>query len=280
MCDLGVDVESFNPRILYVLKRRFNEESETFYHRHDFISMIYVLSGACTYQIDGILYPVKKGDLVVCNPDVMHGKLIGPGEEITEFHVGLGNVHVEGLPRNCLIARDDCPVINLRSFEQDFFKCCSDIFYEQEKGEPGCELMLKTLVMRMVVLFLKATHTGDIRQQESPFTFENYDKATIINTLVSFIGDNYMKPISLDTISRNMYLSPVYISKVFKEEMGESPINYLIKVRLSKAVELLKEGRLSIKAVAKNVGYDDAYYFSKLYKKYYGCPPSKDRGET
>jgi transcriptional regulator GlxA family with amidase domain len=59
--------------------------------------------------------------------------------------------------------------------------------------------------------------------------------------------------------------------------MGESPINYLIKVRLSKARELLLEDRLSIKAVAMMVGYDDVYHFSKLFKKYHNIPPSKVR---
>ena len=71
-----------------------------------------------------------------------------------------------------------------------------------------------------------------------------------------------------------MYLSPAYISKIFKEETGESPINYLIKVRLSKAEDYLKESNFSIKEIAHAVGYEDAYHFSKLFKKYYGYPPS------
>ena len=68
-----------------------------------------------------------------------------------------------------------------------------------------------------------------------------------------------------------------YISKLFREEVGDSPINYLIKVRLAKAKELIEESGLPIKAVAKKVGYDDAYHFSKLFKKYYGSPPSSLR---
>jgi YesN/AraC family two-component response regulator len=71
-----------------------------------------------------------------------------------------------------------------------------------------------------------------------------------------------------------MYLSPVYISKIFKEETGESPINYLIKIRLEKAKEiLLNENSGSIKSIANHVGYDDVYHFSKLFKKYYGISP-------
>ncbi|MEG0387843.1 MAG: AraC family transcriptional regulator, partial [Niameybacter sp.] len=75
-------------------------------------------------------------------------------------------------------------------------------------------------------------------------------------------------------ISKNMYLSPVYISKIFKEETGTSPINYLIQIRLEKAKEILEKNDMPINLVAKSVGYEDAYYFSKLFKKYYGSAPS------
>ena len=70
-----------------------------------------------------------------------------------------------------------------------------------------------------------------------------------------------------------MYLSPVYISKIFKEKTGDSPINYLIQIRLGKAKEMLEENRGSIRTIAAQVGYDDVYHFSKLFKKYYGVSP-------
>jgi Transcriptional regulator containing an amidase domain and an AraC-type DNA-binding HTH domain len=78
----------------------------------------------------------------------------------------------------------------------------------------------------------------------------------------------------LEQIAHNIYLSPVYISKIFKEETGESPINYLIKIRLEKAKDiLLNSDSGSIKSIANQVGYDDVYHFSKLFKKYYGYSP-------
>ncbi|NJD01936.1 MAG: AraC family transcriptional regulator [Ruminiclostridium sp.] len=277
MCNLGINTDSFNPKVLYTMKKKFSETDSVPYHSHDFITMIYVLSGSCTYNISNTLYHVKKGDMVICNPGVFHGKIINAGEEIMEFHIGLTNISLEGLPRNYLIPCGDCPVIVISRMEQDIVKCCSDIFLEQEKFEPGSEVMLKIHVMKLVVTFLKAAGLDSPCGRVPDFSFETYDKATVINTLVSFINENYMKEITLDTISKNIYLSPAYISKVFKEEMGESPINYLIKVRLAKAHELLVAGGMPVKAVAKSVGYDDAYHFSKLYKKYYNEPPLKSK---
>ena len=71
-----------------------------------------------------------------------------------------------------------------------------------------------------------------------------------------------------------MYLSSAYISKIFKEETGEAPINYLIKMRLERArIQLESDTQQSIKAISNSVGYEDVYYFSKLFKKYYGMSP-------
>lgn len=275
MCDVGINPDCFNPRIFYMLKRKFNEKCNMEYHSHDFASFIFILSGSCSYKIDNILYHVKKGDLVVCNPGVFHGKILSGDDEITEFHVGFNNIHLKNLAKDYLIPENTVPVINLLKYEQEFFKCSSEILLEQEKSEPGSDLVLKSLGMKLIAIFLKATYIKHNNVENPGFKFESYDRTSIVNTLITFINENYMKDISLNKISKNMYLSPVYISKVFKDEMGESPINYLIKTRLSKAAEMLTDSHLSVKTIAKNVGYQDAYHFSKLFKKYYGKSPLK-----
>ena len=87
-----------------------------------------------------------------------------------------------------------------------------------------------------------------------------------------------LQPIPARTIAENMYLSPFYISKIFKSETGDTPIRHLINIRLEKAKELLEDGCAeSIQEVAASVGYDDAYHFSKLFKKHYGMTPSQAR---
>ncbi|SKA84257.1 AraC-type DNA-binding protein [Clostridium sp. USBA 49] len=102
-----------------------------------------------------------------------------------------------------------------------------------------------------------------------------YDKRYLIKKIIQYMNENYMNAISLEMISNYIHLNPIYLSKLFKEETGESPINYLIGIRLYKAKELLDNGEFTVKEIASMVGYDDPYYFSKLFKKYYGCSPKK-----
>ena len=79
MCDLGITAENFNPRILYLSKSINNFSSKQMYHSHEYAEIKCILSGSCVYKIGGINYPVEKGDIIVCNPGVMHGKIINSG---------------------------------------------------------------------------------------------------------------------------------------------------------------------------------------------------------
>lgn len=274
MCDLKINLDSFNPKVLYTFEKKYSDGcTSVAVHNHDFLSIIYILSGSCTYNINDIPYKVKKGDIIILNPEVNHGKFIS-SSDLIEFHAGFENITIKGLPKNHLVDNMVTPVITSSMYESDFIKCCSDILNEQSRNELGSELLLKALGMKLLVILLRALNENKISREKGIINVETYDKLSIVNTITEFINDNYMKELSLDIISQNMYLSPAYISKIFKEETGESPINYLIKVRLSKAEEYLREGDYSIKEVSHTVGYSDAYHFSKLFKKYYGYPPS------
>jgi AraC-like DNA-binding protein len=275
MCDLGICAESFNPRILFVIKRKFDIKSENAYHLHDFISLIYILSGSCSYNVNNVIYQVKKGDLLICNTGTFHGRVLSEDEEVEEFHTGLNNIFIKGLPKDYLISEQSSPLVSFKKYGAEFCDCCNEMLQQREKDEPGYELIIKSLSIKMITLILKETYFSDVKSDNNSFSFEAYDKTSIVSTILKFINENYENNISLDKISQNMYLSSVYISKIFKDETGDSPINYLIKVRLSKAKEMLENGSRSVKSIAENVGYHDVYHFSKLFKKYYGCAPSK-----
>ena len=135
--------------------------------------------------------------------------------------------------------------------------------------------MLKALVMKLLVLLDRELNEDVNELIKHDISFKSREKKVIVENITEYLSRNYVKDISLETLSENMYLSPVYISKIFKEIMGDSPINYLIKIRLSKAKELLNNSNTPIKTIAKMVGYNDPYYFSKLFKKYYGISPNK-----
>ncbi len=283
MCSPLPEVSEFNPKIFYICKRKFTDPNKKRSpHKHDFIEIRYIFSGSCQYILDGVSYTVKAGDVVICNPNVEHVFKPLPSKESTiEFHIGLTDIHIKKLPKNHLCAKDANPIIHIpASHKQEFVKCCYEMLLEYENKKLGNDLMIKSLSMKFLILLFREIYHDEKNNSDGVVDL-GYDfdsptsKTYIVNTIISYFNENYRKKISLNKISQNMYLSPVYISKLFKEETGESPINYLIQLRLEKAKDILSTtSEASIKDIAKDVGYDDAYYFSKLFKKYYGVAPS------
>ena len=78
-------------------------------------------------------------------------------------------------------------------------------------------------------------------------------------------------------MARKVYISPYYLSHLFREELNITFLEYLTMVRMEEAKKLLKDTSLSIVAIASQVGYEDASYFSKVFKKYVGISPAQYR---
>ena len=102
--------------------------------------------------------------------------------------------------------------------------------------------------------------------------FEN-----VVSRVKNYINENYAREITLDEASRMVDISPYYFSKLFKQEVGETFIEYLTRTRIRNARRLLEDPRHSIKEVCMMCGYSDPNYFSRIFKKYEGMTPSEYR---
>ena len=84
----------------------------------------------------------------------------------------------------------------------------------------------------------------------------------------NYINQNYRdKNLSIDTIAAHFYMSPQYIPKLFKKAFDVSIMQYIANTRISAAKALVQTQDMGIKNIAEAVGYDDANYFSRLFKK-------------
>lgn len=92
-----------------------------------------------------------------------------------------------------------------------------------------------------------------------------------------YIDKNYFQEIKLSMFTEKYYLSKVYIMKLFKQDYGMSIYEYVQKVRMEKAKELLKDPKINIQNVSQMVGYSNNNYFSKAFKNYYHLSPSSYR---
>lgn len=98
--------------------------------------------------------------------------------------------------------------------------------------------------------------------------------ADIIHRCIQHIGTNYASRLTLEETAGMVYLSPAYLSRIFKKETGTSFNEYLSGVRIGKAKELLRHPELRLTDIAQMVGYEDQSYFAKVFKRVTGSSPS------
>ncbi len=99
------------------------------------------------------------------------------------------------------------------------------------------------------------------------------DQGKIVNNAILAIKTSDLKDVSLEYIAKQIYVSPYYLSRIFKQETGENFINYVTKIRVEKAKELILNFNLDTNQIADIIGYNSTKYFLKVFKKYTDLTP-------
>jgi AraC-like DNA-binding protein len=98
-----------------------------------------------------------------------------------------------------------------------------------------------------------------------------------LHCLQTYIRQHLTESITLADLARQVNLSPTHFARVFKQQVGISPINYVIQKRIMQGGSLLTETNQPLKQIAAAVGYEDPFYFSRLFKKTIGVSPAAFR---
>ena len=103
------------------------------------------------------------------------------------------------------------------------------------------------------------------------------EKNPEIRAAMEYMAQHYQQEISLADIAAAVAISPGYLSKLFKEYRNQTVMDFLERIRIDKALQLIKETGVSIKEIALRVGYRDPNYFSKVFKKVTNSSPTEIR---
>ena len=144
---------------------------------------------------------------------------------------------------------------------------------------------VENLILRMVGRTRKVRETQQIasygRQwlQERVDEGHKYEKSgssakEIVDQSVAYIRSHLSEKLSLSTLARDAAMNPNYFNKVFKEQMGDTVNQFIIKEKMALAAQLLLEGNLKSYAIAESLGYDNYANFVNMFKKIYGKSPN------
>lgn len=142
-------------------------------------------------------------------------------------------------------------------------KVKKQIFEERER-----EIQLQNLMEKCICFGIGKNHEA---------IYSEKSISIVLRNAIKFIEDNYYKDLNRKNVAQEVYITPSYLSILFKKEMGISFVDYLHKIRIQRACELLHDIRYKIYDVAVAVGYNDEKYFFQVFKKYKGMTPMQYR---
>lgn len=109
------------------------------------------------------------------------------------------------------------------------------------------------------------------------FPFINKAGSDAVAQVLRFMEDNYQRPLKLSDLARNAQMSEQHLCRLFKKSMQTSPVDYLNKVRVNRAKELLSYSQKSVAEISADTGFSDSSYFSVVFKRYEGISPAEYR---
>ncbi|RED61777.1 helix-turn-helix transcriptional regulator [Cohnella lupini] len=250
-------------------------------HWHESFEIIDMQAGRAVFHIDSHPYEAQEGDLLFVPSGGLHigySTEDGPVEYVAIVFDGAlvsKPVHDPVYDRYIvpyLDGRASLPV-KIRAEEAEEFylrPLVREITSELERRDDAYQLVVKH---KMELLFaLLARRFLPRKLAEKRPTTRN---AEPFKPLVEHIRKHYDEPLSIEQAARMVNLNPYYFCKIFKKLTGRTFVDYVNGHRMNEAERMLLHSDLNVTEIAERVGCGNANYFTKLYKKYKGMPPSQ-----
>ncbi|MBR2336179.1 MAG: AraC family transcriptional regulator [Clostridia bacterium] len=258
-----MDVIKLDTKCLYAGKLERIKEWHEKSHAHPFCEILFVLSGKGETSVNGKVYPIEKGDIVIYNPQTVHEESTTGVAGIEMAFFGITNFQVSGLPADHLIDKDASPVIHtkkdMEKFDFYFRSLVEEVYADKQYGE----LIAKYWARLILLGILRLSNISEAK----------FVTNAIFTRIHQYLSHHFTEIESMDQICDELKISKYYLSHVFKNYMGIPPMQYITTRRISYAKKLLQETDLTATAVGEECGYKDHVLFFKAFKKLEGITP-------
>src|SRR5690625_3910093 len=238
------------------------------HHSHDeHYEIYYLLEGKRKYFIRNKTYYIEAGDLVFINKGDLHRTFHVDDYYHERFLINFTRDYLEGedesIPSLIKSIFQETLIIKLNVYEkQEFENIIYSMIKEIQKRDKGHELYLKTLFLQLIIFTARYLDENNASSQES--TGDIYNKVTDI---IHYINENYNSAdLSLKSIANKFFISPYYLSRIFKNATGFTYTEYLNHVRIQKAQRMLKESNSKVIDIAGKVGFNSLTHFGRVFK--------------
>jgi len=225
--------------------------------------LVYVTKGRGVFETGQVTHVVVPGSVMVLFPGVRH--VYKPDFEVgwTEYWVGFRGAYADTLRKQgFLTPRKPLYEVGLQN---SLLAIYGRIFELVETQQPLYQIRASSLVLTLI---------AEVLSHERK-TLQHSSSEGLVEKAKFFMEENIDRAVNVEGMAGLLGVSPSQLNAVFKSYTAMTPHQYFISIKIRKAKELLETGALPVKEIAARLGFDDQYYFSRLFHKKTGIAPSR-----
>ncbi len=257
-----------------ITRRRSLSHNMPSNHFHSTFELFYLVSGERCFFIKDRTLQIKEGDLVLVQPNVLHRTTNAglPKHEriivnFQEDFIAMQKFFLSQVLRQ--IFDKEYTVISLSPQHRIHVEDLLQQIQQEVQGQnTGFEVYVKTLVLQILVYICRLIEQNSVK----PLAYSSpiHEK---VSEIVRYINSHYSQNLSLHYLADRFYISPYYLSRIFKEVTGFTFVEYLNSVRVKEAKKLLEISNLKVNVIAEKVGFGSITHFGRVFREITGHAP-------
>ena len=228
---------------------------------HENLEIQFCLDGEGIVLLDGTLYNVTAGDIIVANSNVIHHMNTKSNVEYSCIIIDTAFCQQSDIDPTLLFFEPHFKSEKIFNLFIELTKVCSDT-------TNVCRSAKLLSLLLEILIELRQNHTANINPKEikSPY-FEK------IKSAINIIRQNFDKKLTLEIIAKQVYINKFTLSKEFKKLTQMTVIEYVNNYRCKKAIDYITDG-LTISEAAHKCGFNNMSFFTKTFREHIGTLPS------
>lgn len=256
--------------------RRLRRHNMSSFHLHHKYEIYYQCEGTRRFYIDDSVYNISPGGIVLIRPNEVHKSVNIDDNPHERYMLNFSEQYLQKLFQTfegvdflaCFHGR--IHVLNAPPQQHTRIGYLMKQLWELDGKNRSEDEALRKMRLAEMLILLK-----EIAQECQPQTPSQLNKT--VEQVQTYIHKHYTQPLTLSGIAAEFYVSPAYLSRLFKKHLSLSFIEYVNSVRTAAARKMLEQTDKKISVVAEECGFSTTAHFSRLFKEYTGMPPQKYR---
>jgi AraC-like DNA-binding protein len=278
-----------NPIVIFIREADYAVRYPWSVHERKLLDylLVYIQEGDCVFNVEGKDYQLSEGDFCLVQPNELvllkgttktitpfvHMDIFYNPEREQSFPTKAGQTNLSGYKNLIQPKLNDFSELNIpvkiapqqpRHFRDQLMK----MIRLWHSGETLAQLEAQNIGNELIYLLIKQYGEFGDQTQNSPEDF---------NWITSYFSFHLSENITIEDMAQRARLSPSRFSTLFREHFSMSPYQYLLRMRIEHAEELLLHSKLTLHQIAELCGFANAQHFSKAFKKYTGKTPGSLR---